>query len=52
MHGSFVDAANTGFSNTIKVPGRDSLGLGAGVRFNTDKHVSFSLKRRKRTFPP
>ena len=50
MHGSFVDAANTGFSNTIKVPGRDSLGLGAGVRFNTDKHVSFSLNAGSELF--
>ena len=42
MHGSFVDAANTGFSNTIKVPGRDSLRLGAGVRLDTDGRRSLS----------
>ena len=50
MHASFVDAANAGFSNTVKVPGRDSLGLGAGVRFNTDKHVSFSLNAGSELF--
>ena len=33
-----------------KVPGRDSLGLGAGVRFNTDKHVSFSLNAGSELF--
>ena len=50
MHASFVEAANAGFSNTVKVPGRDSLGLGAGVRFNTDKHVSFSLNAGSELF--
>ena len=50
MHASFVDAANAGFSNTVKVPGRDSLGLGAGVRFNTDKRVSFSLNAGSELF--
>ena len=50
MHASFVDAANADFSNTVKVSGRDSLGLGAGVRFNTDKHVSFSLNAGSELF--
>ncbi len=53
MHASFVEAANAGFSNTVKVPGRDSLGLGAGVRFNTDKpntDVSFSLNAGSELF--
>ena len=50
MHASFVEAANAVFSNTVKVPGRDSLGLGAGVSFNTDKDVSFSLNAGSELF--
>lgn len=42
-HASFVEAANAGFSSTVKRLGRDSLGLSVGVSFNTDKDVSFSL---------
>lgn len=50
MHASFVEAARAGFSNTVKVPGRDSLGLGAGVSFNTDKDVTFSLNAGSEMF--
>lgn len=45
-----MEAANAGFSNTVKAPGRDSLGLGAGVSFNTDKDVSFSLNAGSELF--
>lgn len=50
VHASFAEAANAGFSNTVKVPGRDSLGLGAGVSFNTDKNVTFSLNAGSELF--
>lgn len=49
-HASFVEAANAGFSNTVKFPGRDSLGLGAGLVFNTDKDLSFSLNAGSELF--
>lgn len=47
---SFAEAANAGFSNTLKMPGRDSLGLGAGISLNTDKNVSFSLNAGSELF--
>lgn len=49
-HASFVEATNAGFSNTVNIPGRDSLGLGAGVRFDTDRNVSFSLNAGSELF--
>lgn len=43
VNASFVESTNASFSNTVKVPGHDSLELGAAVSLRTSKDVSFSL---------
>ncbi len=50
MHASFVEAANAGFSNTVKVPAATALASARACVFNTDKHVSFSLNAGSELF--
>ncbi|HFW3777781.1 TPA: S8 family serine peptidase [Salmonella enterica subsp. enterica serovar Thompson] len=43
MHASFAAADNDNFSSTVKMPDRDSVSVGTGIVFRTDKNVSVSL---------
>lgn len=43
MHASFAAADNDDFSGTVKMPDRDSVSVGTGIVFRTDKNVAVSL---------
>ncbi|WP_370612113.1 autotransporter domain-containing protein [Citrobacter meridianamericanus] len=43
MHASFVAADNDDFSSTVKMADRDSVSVGTGIVFRTDKNVAVSL---------
>ncbi|MGS0639872.1 autotransporter domain-containing protein, partial [Citrobacter sp. VF227] len=46
MHASFAAADNDDCSGTVKMPDKDSVSVGTGIVFRTDKNVAVSLNSR------
>ncbi|MEG2140449.1 MAG: autotransporter domain-containing protein [Bilophila sp.] len=50
LHASFAQASDLAFANTLKAPGRDTLGLGVGLTVTTNTDLSFSLNAGSELF--